>query len=64
MISFHFEELINTWAAQPMLAVLFVLKPVHNHNTASNVHHVHSQLVGLQKRFDTDKNNRSACQSI
>jgi len=38
-----------------MLAVLFLLK----HNTAPNMQHINSQLVGLQKHFDTDKNNRS-----
>lgn len=45
MTAFHFEEFSNAWAAQPMLAILFVLKPVNNHNTAPTMQHIHSQLV-------------------
>lgn len=58
MTAFHFEEFSNAWAAQPTLAILFVLKPVNNHNTAPTMQHIHSQLAGLQKHFDTGKNNR------
>lgn len=64
MTAFHFEELCTAWAAQSMLAILFVLKPVNNHNTAPAMQHIHSQLLGLQEHFDTDKNNRSGCQTI
>ena len=58
MTAFHFEEFSNAGAAQPMLAILFVFKPVNNHSTASTTQHIHFQLVGLQKHFDTDKSNR------
>lgn len=55
MIAFYFEEFRNAWAAQAMLASLVVLKQSQHSPT---MQHIHSQLVGLQKYFDTDKNNR------
>lgn len=58
MTAFHFEQFSNAWAAQPMLVLLFVLRFVNNHNTAPTMQCIHSQLAGLQKYFDTDKNHR------
>lgn len=44
MTSFNFEEFSEAWTAWPMLAALFELELVNNHNTAPTIQPIHLQL--------------------